>query len=331
MLRQVSTYGYKIHFTSNAASAAALIRQFIKLTNESHQSLTTFSSEFGSLVRPGDNEIIILLTDIYDCEPDWDKETISRGQELIEKPWLNLIAATTPRWMTDNLEKLSVEGGFVRRVLFVYREDYNLVAEPKMTDEQKKLRQDLTHDLAHIASLEGQMQYANKEVFEYYKDWYENPERIKEARDSRLAGYFSCKADHIRKVAMLISLAEGDTLKIDLHHFKTALNLVEELEPGMLKALSSVGKNPFNTDFDRIIEQVMTNGRITYKKLFNMNVFALEKRQFDESLETLVELDKIVVKNGVVYSPVGWRLEQKAQELEKKGTENDQSEREEEH
>lgn len=311
ILQAVPTYGYKIHFSTNAGSAAALIQQFVKIGNEPHQSLTTFSGELGTLIRTSDTDIVGFLTDIYDCSPGWDKQTVGRGLELIENPWLNILGATTPEWMTENLGKLSIEGGFVRRVLFVYQEEHGLVAEPKMSDDQKKLKQNLAHDLAHIAGLEGKFSYATPDDFEFYREWYEDPRRLVN-KDSRLRGYYECKADHVRKVAMLLSLAESDALKLNQSNIETAINLLEELESGMMKALSSIGKNPFNTDIDRIVEQVITIGKIHYKKLFNMNVHALEKHQFDAVLTTLAEIDKIHVESGVVYSPAEWRLKEQS-------------------
>ena len=312
LLQNTAAYGHEVHFSSNATSTAALIQQFIKLGHEEHQSLTTFSSELGTLIRSTDTDIVGFLTDIYDCEPGWDKQTIGRGLELIEKPWLNLVGATTPDWMKDNLGKLSIEGGFVRRVLFVYAEEHGLIAEPKMTEKQKKLQKDLTHDLAHIVSLDGKFTYADEEARKFYVDWYENPKRLEVPKDSRLKSYYECKADHVRKIAMLLSLAESDSLELKKFHIETALNLLGEVETGMQKALSSVGKNPYNTDLDRIADQVITEGRITYKKLLALNIYALDKRTFDDNLATLAEIDKVVLKDGVVYSPTEWKLEKRA-------------------
>jgi energy-coupling factor transporter ATP-binding protein EcfA2 len=312
ILLDVENYGFKIHLSTNATSTAALIQQFIKLSNEDHQSLTTLSSELGSLIRASDTDIVGFLTDIYDCEPGWDKQTVGRGIEMIEKPWLNVLGATTPDWMTDNLGKLSIEGGFVRRVLFVYHDQHKLIAFPQMTDEQKQLRKDLTHDLAQIAALSGAFDFATPAAKEFFRSWYEDPKRLKLTDDSRLRGYHECKADHAKKVAMALSLSEDNSLKITEVHLDLALKLLAELELGMQKALTSVGKNPFNTDIDRIQLQIHAAGKISYKRLFAMNVHALDRRQFDEVMTTLADIDRAVVKGGVVYSPAKWREEETA-------------------
>lgn len=306
LIQNAAKYGTKINLSSNATSVAALIQQFVKLSGQDHQSLTTYSSEFGTLVRSSDTDIVGFLTDIYDCEPGWDKQTIARALELIEKPWLNILGATTPDWMMENLGKLSLEGGFVRRVLFVYQDTCGLIAYPEMTDEQKKLKQDLTHDLSIIAALSGQFKFEDAETKEFYREWYEDPTRLHTNTESRLRGYYSVKAEHLKKVAMSISLSESNALTVSMNHLKAGLGMLEEIEGGMLKALSAVGKNPFNTDLDRIVHQVIHAGRISYKKLFLLNVHALEKRQFDETLATLLEIGKLFVETGVFYSQEEW-------------------------
>lgn len=299
----VQNYGHKINFSTNAGSAAGIVQQFGKLSNQDHQSLTVISSEFGTLVRASDTDMVLFLTDIYDCDPGWDKQTVGRGLELIESPWFNLLGATTPDWMMENLGKLSIEGGFVRRVLFIYAEDYDLVAYPKMTDVQKKLKQDLTHDLAVITQLKGTFDFLDDEAREFFKVWYEDKSRLKIASDSRLRGYMEVKAEHVKKVAMALSLSEGNSLRVSTTHLKMALGMLGEIEQGMTKALGAVGKNPFNSDMERITTQVTTARSIPYKKLFALNVFALEKEQFDKCLITLQDLGRVFIVNGNVVSP----------------------------
>jgi hypothetical protein len=313
LLKKVPDYGQEINFSSDATSAAALVQQFIKLGHKEHQSLTTFSSELGTLIRMNDSDIVGFLTDIYGCEPGWNKQTVGRGLEMIEAPWLNLLGATTPAWMGDNLSKTALEGGFVRRIVFVYADSRLMVAIPKMTAVQKALQRDLAADLAHIASLKGEFKFASPDVEKYYVGWYEDPKRLELETDPRLTGYYECKAEHIKKVAMMLSLAESDKLRLEVHHLKAAIGMLGELESGMSKAFSSVGKNPFSTDMDRIADQVNQQGRVKYKQLLAMNIHALEKKQFDDTLATLLEINKVYVQGGWLYSPVEWALKEEAE------------------
>lgn len=309
LLRNVGNYGAEIHFSTQAASSAALIQQFVKLGGKVHQSLTCHSLELGSLLGTKNDDMTIFLTDIFDCNPDWDKQTVSRGLELIEKPWLNLLAGTTPTWLGDNLSNTALEGGFISRSIFVYDDTRRRVAIPKMTDAQKRLRQDLTHDLAQIVALKGTFRMSAEAEAAYVK-WYEGPERDKSEVDAKLATYYERKGIHVIKVAMILALAESDSLVVEQPHVVAAIGMLSELEGGMRKAFTSVGKNQFSTDLDRIEDQVLSHDKLSYKQILAMNIHSLEKKELDENLETLASIGKIVISRGWIFSPVAWELEQ---------------------
>lgn len=289
ILKGVIDYGEEVHFSTQASSVAAAIQQMSHIKNREHQSLTAFSSELGSLLGSGSVEMVDWLTDVYDCEPDWDKQTISRGLEKIPFPWFNLIAGSTPQWLGDNLPKTAVEGGFVSRTLFVYGEADDRIAFPEMTAAQKQIKKDLMHDLAHIASLKGQMTF-EPEAKEFYRDWYESPSAHRSmATDYRISGYFSRKHIHVLKVAMALSLAESDKLELTQRDIATAITMLESIESGMHKAFVSVGRNTFSTDLDRVRKQIEISGGITYRELIAANIHAVPKDKLDELIASIVD------------------------------------------
>lgn len=293
-LRGVEEYGQEIHFSTQASSVAALISQFSKINNKEHQSLSAYISELGSMLGSKSIEMTDFLTDIYDCNPDWDKQTVGRGLEKIEKPWFNLLAGTTPQWMGENLSKTAVEGGFVSRSIFVYEDTRLRVAFPEITPEQRLIEKALVHDLAHIASLKGTFTFSDS-AREYYREWYEDQDHTVEAKDYRIAGYFERKHIHVLKIAMCVSLAASDVLVLEPRDIAVALQMLDELEPGMYKAFSSVGKNIYSADHERIKGQI--NGAalkgVPYKKILAANIHAIDKEQIDKILITLQEMGEI--------------------------------------
>lgn len=288
ILKSVIDYGEEINFSTQASSVAAAVRQMATIKNREHQSLTAYSSELGSLLGAGNIEMVDWLTDVYDCEPDWDKQTISRGLEKIPFPWFNLMAGTTPQWLGDNLPKTAVEGGFVSRTIFVFGESDTRVAFPKMSDEQKALRKDLAHDLAVISQLKGEMRLDDA-AHKLYEDWYNSPSALNRATDHRISGYFARKHIHVLKTAMALSLAESDSLVVGERDVEMALTLLENLEPGMHKAFVSVGRNTFSTDLDRIRKQVDRTGGMSYKELIAANIHAVPKDKLDELINSIVD------------------------------------------
>jgi hypothetical protein len=291
MLRGLKDYGQDIHFSTQASSVAAMVKQLVAIPNKDHQSLTAFSSELGSLLGSKSVEMTDFLVDIYDCDPDWDKQTVQRGLEKIEFPWLNMLAATTPQWLGDNLSKTAVEGGFVARSVFVYEGEAGaLVAFPELTPEQVKLKKLLIGDLAVIASLKGRMVFS-PEAREFYKCWYEDPKRKRLGyTDSRISGYFERKHVHVLKVAMALSLAKKNELVLDVESIRAAILLLGQLEPGMRKAFSAVGNNAHATVIERIRDNIRLVGKVSYKKLLATYINDVKQEDFDKLLESLVAM-----------------------------------------
>ncbi len=302
ILRGVEEYGEEIHFSTQASTVAALVSQFARIQNKDHQSLSAYISELGSMLGSKSVEMTDFLTDIYDCNPDWDKQTVGRGLEKIEKPWFNLLAGVTPQWMGENLSKTAVEGGFVSRSIFVYEDTRLRVAFPEITEEQREIERCLVHDLAHIASLEGVFQFSDSGR-EFYREWYEDQDHSMDAKDYRIAGYFERKHVHVLKIAMAISLAANDSLLLTPADIGSALAMLDELEPGMYKAFSSVGKNIYSADHERIKAQIIGAGDrgVSYKMLLRSNIHAIDKDQIDKILMALVEMGEVGSANSIWY------------------------------
>lgn len=306
LLKGVMDYGIEINFSTQASSVAALVKQLSSINNQDHQSLTSFSSELGSLFGTKPVEMVDFLMDIYDCNPDWDKQTVSRGLEKIDKPWFNLLAATTPVWMGDNLSKTTVEGGFASRSIFVYDDVRLLVAFPSLTAEQKQIRRDLVHDLAHIAQLKGEFKL-RPDAREFYRSWYEDPNRMTGHTDQRLASYFERKHINVLKVAMILSLSQNDSLVLETRDIEVALELFADIEPGMHKAFAAVGKNSYSTDYERIKLQIQRTGPrgMSYKEIISSNIYAIDKRTIDEQLNALMNAGEIEAKGKLFVSTNG--------------------------
>jgi hypothetical protein len=301
ILKGVPDFGTDVYFSTQASSVAALVKQMSAIPTKEHQSLTAFSSELGSLLGSKSVEMTDFLVDIYDCEPDWDKQTVGRGLEKIERPWFNLLAATTPQWMGDNLSRTAVEGGFVSRTVFVFDDTRRRVAFPELTNEQKIIRKNLVHDLAEIAKLKGEFQLS-PDAKAYYKHWYENINDSTD-KDFRISGFYERKHIHVLKVAMAVSLAEKNTLMLEQRDIEVSIALLGELEQGMRRAFSAVGKNTYSTDIERIKVQIIDAGTQTYKQILANNIHSVAKDQIDEILSTLVDMGEIT-RNKMVFSPV---------------------------
>lgn len=302
ILKGVPDFGADVFFSTQASSVAALVKQMSAIPTKEHQSLTAFSSELGSLLGSKSVEMTDFLVDIYDCEPDWDKQTVGRGLEKIERPWFNLIAATTPQWMGDNLSRTAVEGGFVSRTVFVYDDSRRRVAFPELSEKQKIIRKNLIHDLAEIAKIKGEFKLSS-EGKDFYKYWYEEINDSTE-KDFRISGFYERKHIHVLKVAMAVSLAEKNQLILEQRDIEVAISLLGELEVGMRRAFSAVGKNAYSTDLERIKIQIRDGGGQTYKQILANNIHSVEKDQIDKILQALVDMGE-VTRDKMNFLPGG--------------------------
>jgi hypothetical protein len=304
-----------IHFTTKASSPAALIQQFASLPEKDQQSLTCISYELGTFFSANAAEMVDLATDLWDGNPDWDKQTISRGIEKITHPWFNFQAGTTPQWLGDYLTATAVEGGWVARSIFIFEDKRKLANPlPKPRPELRALRKDLINDLVQISTLSGEFKFTT-EGEQFYRDWYLDelggPSRFPRFPDPRVSGYYERKHTHVLKVAMALCLAERDELQIDKMDVESALQLLKDIEPGYHRSFSAVGKNIHATDMERILAQIAgaTEG-LEYRAVVAKNYHALKKQDLDDALSQLESMGAVRRKGQQYTATAGSKINQ---------------------
>lgn len=295
-----------IHTAPNIGNPETILKRMCKIDDPLHQSISVYSLELGTLLGEGPQQrhMLDFLCDIFDGIPDYEKETIGRGVENLTNPWLALQSCTTPEWLQNSLSSHSVEGGFVSRTLWIYSDERRLSNPwPEETAEQRKLREWLINDLTHISALQGEFS-ASLEAKEFYKAWYQDPSRFPKTHEQRLGGYYERKSIHVIKLAMLLSLAENDTLCLERRDIEAALGLLEEIEPDMHRAFIGVGKNVHSTDTERILRQIQDAGDkgLPYGRILAANYHANNQEEIDRMLRSLQSMGKATFQQGV------WRV-----------------------
>lgn len=296
-LVDLTNYGIKLEMAPEKASGAAIIRRLAAIQNKEHQSLSAYVGELGTLIGKQDEDMTNTLTNFWDCRSDFEKDTIGRGTETITAPWLNILAATTPVWLAENLSQTAVEGGFVSRGLWVYEErGRGRIAKPAPRDN--KLRAALVHDLADICSYSGWVEL-DAEADERHIHWYEKEFDKEPLIDSRFSTHRERKQANILKVSMLLALARG-SMTVNLGDFETAKALVTDLEGGMLPAFQGVGRNLYSMDYERIKAHIRKHSPVHYKDIIARNIHSLDKMQIDNILLTLFDAGEIR-RDGQVF------------------------------
>lgn len=298
----------KINFATESGSPEGLIKLFTKIENPTHQSLSLYSMELGTLMATKPPEMVDMLTDIYDGNPDWARGTIAHNVQSISRPFLNLMAGTTPKWLGDKLGLIALEGGLVARCIFPYSDERILDnAWPEEDPRFNAIGRKIINDLTHIAHIEGEFKFAdgrNGEAFKWYEEWYKNHDRFPKLEDPRTISYFDRKHIHMLKVAISLSLSYKDTLELTLEDLQRANKLLTLTEPGMAKALGAAGKNPLATELLRVAAQLASKKQVAYRDLLIANYHDLGKKNLDLILDELKSMGR-AKQEGMTYTWIG--------------------------
>lgn len=293
--------GASVPVASQSITKEGLIVQMQKRGGGKHNSLVVMSDEFGSFFDKSAHLMVVFLTDIYDCKDDWEDTTKHGGTITIEAPYLTMLAGTTPRWLADNFDHNFTEGGFAARTIFVSATKPRfLKARSVITEDMLQMKDKLLADLKSIMSIEGEF-IQSKGYMERFDQWYEN-EWPDEELDYRLVGYLSRKPTHVLRLSMLTALNTSNRLILNVEHFEKAKELLDQLEPSMVKTFSAVGRNPYASDIERMAADIRDNGRVSRGDLIERNIHAMDKKTMDDVLETLKAMGK--VESGLIAGEV---------------------------
>lgn len=291
---------------SEAITKEALIDQMDKRSTEFASALTVLSSELETFISPSGEKMIGFLTDIFDSPDIWEYTTKGGGTKIIKKPYLNLLAGTTPSWIATSFDISFVEQGMASRTLFIFENKPRFhKAFANITPEMWEMRDKLAMDLEHISQLEGEFEWT-EDAIEWFTDWYEN-HLPQEKLDYRLEGYLGRKPTHLLKVAMVLSLAARDELVLDSQILQLAKAQLDLLESSMVKTFSAVGRNPYASDLERIFNEILLEGGMTKAEIMQRNAHAMQKAVLEETLETLILMGVVrqeVNRGHVTYLPV---------------------------
>jgi hypothetical protein len=268
-------------------------------------SLTIVSGEFGNLISTEDRQMMDLLNTLWDCGAV-DKATKKDGVERVDHPFLNMIACTTPSWISGNFPAYMIDGGLVSRIIWVYADaKRECIAYPSNISEErqneiKTMRRYLVDDLGAIARLEGQFRLT-PDAIRWGTDWYREHCRAHEKGrdDSRLGGFHARKQGHIHKLAMVLSASRGGSLTITREDLQRAEKEVSSLESTLLQIFDRIGRSETSNVAERLADYILRSGDkgvSQEKAYFYIRGSIQGPREFDEMLKGLKKSGVLQVK-----------------------------------
>lgn len=309
-----------IKFGPNAITWQALVSAFVGASEafewkgEWHpmSPLTLHASELGSLLNLQDRDMVNLLIELWDGKKSYEKITKMSGNDLVEAPWINLQAGTTPHWIADNMPQAMIGGGLSSRCVFVYgdlKERYIAYVDEMVGKGDTDLRLKLIQDLEQIAMLTGPFTIAPK-AREWGKEWYERfwKDAVSRMDDQMLEGYAARKQTHMHKVAMVLSASRGSSLTIELEDLQLANAMLEDLEKDMHRVFSRMGRTEESLQAERFVEFVQRKGTVPYMEAYNhiRNYFP-DFRDFEGILAGAInsgQIQVVTTTGGIMLSAV---------------------------
>jgi len=240
--------------------------------SQAQAAITCFSEELAVFLEQRDIKFLSNLTDFYDSHDSWSYETKNKGESHIHGICFNLLGATAPDWMASMLPQEAVGGGFTSRVIFIFEERKGKsVAEEVYTSWHVKRKEELVNDLQIISNLAGPYELS-PEARKAYNEWYTEEDKkiargIYPIDDVRFVGYCERRANHVRKLMMILVASRSNQTVIEKIDFDRALELLLKAEIKMPKAFGGLGKSAYSEAVEMVLDYLIAHKKCTRKDL----------------------------------------------------------------
>ena len=216
-----------------------------------HAELGTFNSlliaskELMNLIPTYDTAFMGMLTDIYDNNSYSEKRRTRDLDFKIDNPQINLIACTTPSFLTDLLPPGAWDQGFLSRTIIVYSEGLDKPKPLNLMDEDltrdAAVERALKKDIASIGNRVGKITF-ERDAAVMLDAW--NEDRGKhEPKHPRLTHYNTRRTVHLLKLSVVATVDRGgQTITVpDVQRAQDWLTKAELHMPDIFLAMTSGG------------------------------------------------------------------------------------------
>ncbi len=295
-----------IKLAAESITREALVRELQEANNtevnaktgvmESHSSLTIYSEELAVFLGAQNSQLIMDLTDWFDCSNQWIYRTKGQGTDNIIGVWVNLLGATTPSLLRTMLPMDAVGGGLVSRMIFVYEPRRGkIIPYPDWGEKEVKLREKLIRDLERIRNLRGGFKITEQFILNWSKWYMTQQEDCQLSNDPNLASYVERRPAHLMKLCMILSASRSDNMIMDEIDFNRARKILEATERKMSYALRGVGKSAHSDVLTRVWTEIAMRGETTFQELITIFYNDADKRVLEQILETLQSMQVIKI------------------------------------
>lgn len=271
--------------------------------------MTAMVTELSEFLGAGSVGMINFLVTIYD-QDIYESRTKNKGETIIQGPFLNLLACTTPDWITTYLRSDVISGGFSRRAIFVLETGKSgRIPFPEVSESARLSWESVVNYCKQLKKVAGPMTWS-PEAREFYADWYT---KLEMPIDETIIGYYETKHMQLLKIAMLVSLSESLDRVLRLEHLQIGLDLLKLAEENLIRVFAGMGRNELNSAASKVlsimdrIPKVLppsplpgvppnTPVAVIFEKKLRGELFhAVKEQEMNEILTHLKNTEKILV------------------------------------
>jgi len=260
-----------------------------------HASITAVCPELGIFIgNDRDIKWYQSLCQLFDCEAVFDKGTISRGEDIINNVWLNLVGCITPLSLKEVMpETALVGGGLAARFIFIWGNPVrHRITIGRKSEEMAVLREHLLYDLRLIHLMEGGFT-VTPDFLSLYHEWYQAGEYAPALveYEERFAAYTERKPTHLLKLAMILSVARDSKMLLTTEDFGIAQMFLGTTESNMPRVFTHFGEKQIGeAHFMRVLSLVKAKGPISFSRLYHFFFNDLYEQQFLAVVQTLANI-----------------------------------------
>jgi uncharacterized protein DUF3987 len=258
--------------------------------------------------------MVPLLTALFDCPKEWSSLTVMNGERRLRNVALSALMCSTMDWIQTAIPKDAFGGGFMSRLLFVVQNETNRCF-PHPPPLSPELEHKLKERLFQYSKIKGQFTI-EQNADDWYINWYKTRDETT-VPDKQFAGYAERKADHMHRLAMILTVSElqserasPDLLRITRKTMQRALAILNWVESQLPAAFSEMTQNTFGEETAKMLKQIKAKGGfIAHSTWLRMNSNRLNKDQFKAAVATLREaklVDFDPQNKSYSLTPEGW-------------------------
>lgn len=202
-------------------------------------ALSLVINELGVLIPQYENEFMNTLTDLYDGIVYAERRRTKDLRIEIKNPNLNLLAGTTPGYLSEMMPEGAWDQGFASRMLMVYSGEAEKESLFSSIDYNEGIFKDLSSRLLGIAQNYGKMLFTDAAATAMDR-WYLSG-CPPEPDHPKLRHYNTRRPAHVLKLSMVACASEGGANLIELRHIEQAIDWLLEIElyiPDIFKEMS---------------------------------------------------------------------------------------------